>query len=341
MVGGRQDEEMGGGGEQDAVGDGGQDDDGDGGQDDVGGGEQGAGGGGGRGAGARGGQGAGARARDGQGAGVRSGQGVGARSGQGVGARSGQGAGGGGGQGAGARSGQGAGADGWTEQGLHYYFVLGAVLAITLLGVWVSTVLWFAVISFADATCNVGVSLPDATSNGSGYQCPTSAFVQVHNITFGLISATVVAQLAVTAPYTSPSERLTRHLPPIKSKRKRKPKRTNNRSGNNTENENNDNNGNNNNGNNHNRNNINGNNNNNNEDNDDQDDNVPWVKYTLAIYVASWVLFGLVALVVGSISNNAVVLRTTGFSFLGNAVAATYSYFGIDPHRPSEFGSTN
>jgi hypothetical protein len=60
--------------------------------------------------------------------------------------------------------------------------------------------------------------------------------------------------------------------------------------------------------------------------------NLFWIDYAPAIYVTSWGVFGLLALVVGSLSDNS-VLRTTGFSFLGNAMAATYAYFGIDPHE--------
>jgi hypothetical protein len=164
-----------------------------------------------------------------------------------------------------------------TESGHTFFVAFGASLAITLLLLWVATVLWFVVIAFADDGCNVGVSVSNATSDR--YQCPTSAFVQVHNVTFGLVSAAVVAHLANATPGRSPSRRLTMEM--------------------------------------------------------DVNDklNICCTEFTSALYVTSWGVFGLLALIVGSLSNNAVVLRSTGFSFLGNAIAATYAYFGIDPSK--------
>lgn len=155
----------------------------------------------------------------------------------------------------------------------EYYFVFGALLAITLSLLWVGTTLWFVAIAFTDGSCNVGASVSNVTSDG--YECPTSAFVEVHNVTFGLVSATVVAQLAITSPGKNPSDHL---MKGITDSRK-----------------------------------------------------LYWIKWIPAFYVASWGLVGLLALIAGSLSYNAVVLRTTGFSFLGNAIAATYAYFGIDP----------
>jgi hypothetical protein len=74
----------------------------------------------------------------------------------------------------------------------------------------VGTTVWLVVIAFADYNCNVGVSVSKVTLDG--YQCPTSAFVQVHNVTFGLISATVIALLATTTPRKSLSEHVTREM---------------------------------------------------------------------------------------------------------------------------------
>lgn len=135
-------------------------------------------------------------------------------------------------------------------------------LAIALLLFWVGTTLWYVVIVFPDDSNNVGLRVS-------------------YNAAFGLVSSTVVAQLAITSPGRSPSEHLTMEL----SSRYR---------------------------------------------------NLYWIDYTPAIYVAFWGVFGLLALIVGSLSDNSVVLRTTGFSFLGNAVAATYSYFGIDPRTTTQ-----
>ncbi|KAI2504459.1 hypothetical protein MHU86_9958 [Fragilaria crotonensis] len=131
-------------------------------------------------------------------------------------------------------------------------------IAIAALLFWVGTTLWFVVITFANEIDNIGLT-------------------ESYYVAFGIVSSTVVAQLAITTPGRSPSEHLTLKI----SSRYR---------------------------------------------------NLFWINYTPAIYVTSWGVFVLLALVVGSLSDNS-VLRTTGFSFLGNAMAATYVYFGIDPHE--------
>lgn len=132
-------------------------------------------------------------------------------------------------------------------------------VAIASLLFWVGTTVWFVVITLANDSDNSGVT-------------------ESYTLAFGIVSATVVAQLAITTPGKSPSDPLTLEI----SGRYR---------------------------------------------------NLNWIECTPAIYVTSWGLFGLLALIVGSLSDNAVALRAIGFLFLGNAVAATYAYFGIDPHN--------
>lgn len=48
----------------------------------------------------------------------------------------------------------------------EYYFVFGALLAITLSLLWVGTTLWFVVIAITVENCNVGVNVSNVTSDG-------------------------------------------------------------------------------------------------------------------------------------------------------------------------------
>jgi hypothetical protein len=61
-----------------------------------------------------------------------------------------------------------------------------------------------------------------------------------------------------------------------------------------------------------------------------------WVLGTVALYLGAWVLCGAMALVIGIIVRPDVVsvLGQTGTTWLGIAVAAVYAYFGITPKTP-------
>ena len=66
----------------------------------------------------------------------------------------------------------------------------------------------------------------------------------------------------------------------------------------------------------------------------DSSDTLQWVTNIIsAFYIAVWICIGLAALIFGVIFNSGIseTLTTTGTTWLGIAVAAGYSYFGIKP----------
>ena|SRR5206468_3698839 len=145
--------------------------------------------------------------------------------------------------------------------------VFGGTIAVILLGLYVYSV----TVAIHVANCMAEQGCPDHTK-----AMFTDGMIQVLTLVGGLVSALVIAELAITKGFEVPMKRFYSHLAPEKQTA---------------------------------------------------------VKSLIVIYLVVWLVAGLAAFVVGQLQHPKVLqpLTDLGQSWLGIAVAAAYSYFGIDP----------
>ena len=89
--------------------------------------------------------------------------------------------------------------------GAKFEFVFGAGLALIPLGLWTSISIWMMYLVLIPGDCVIGIDEDNDAIN----ECKINSIaLSVYNVSFGLVSALVIAELAVTPTGKDPSDRL-------------------------------------------------------------------------------------------------------------------------------------
>jgi len=89
----------------------------------------------------------------------------------------------------------------------QFEFVFGAALALVPLGLWTAISIWMMVLVLTPGDCIIGIEGED--DNDAINECKINSYaLSVYNVSFGLVTAFVIAELAVTPSGKDPSDRL-------------------------------------------------------------------------------------------------------------------------------------